>query len=1214
MVRSLLRNFFLPTRARSASGADAPATPSWINKKVTPVIQTLSRRACLHPIHTIVIVAVLASTTYIGLLEGSLFDSTKSDTLGKADWASLLEGSRQLRVGAETGWKWQNTDSDSPVPPNVDHLALLTFVFPDSLATSSPQTAPLAHTIPLPQNLSVTELPPTSNPLSAISQDTALAYSVPYNQAAEFLASAQELPNAITTPKDESARHGYEAEPIQEQKMWIMKAAKVSGKSDLKTWVSNAWGEFVDLIKNAETLDIIIVVLGYISMHLTFVSLFVSMRRMGSNFWLFTTTLFSSVFAFLFGLIVTTKMGVSLNMVLLSEGVPFLVVTIGFEKAIVLTKAVLTASLDTRRPQPKDSPRLGVSDQKSSLPTSIQSAVQVAIKEKGYEIVRDYAIEICILVAGAASGVQGGLQQFCFLAAWILVFDCILLFTFYTAVLSIKLEINRIKRHVALRQALEDDGINHRVAENVAESDEWPKADKAGNNETSIFGRKVRDSSVPKFKVLMVSGFVIINILNLCTLPFRGAKSNAEVPRVTGLSGQGFAGVMAPLPMDPFKVASNGLNSIFEMAKTGGKSTVVTILSPIKYELEYPSVHYGNMAKGPLETVLSEDHVYGMSGRVVDSLLKSLEDPILSKWIIFLLALSVILNGYLFNAARWSIKEPLQMPPHHPVHAAELDRAEKFNNAATIQPPRLPSLGSHSTSASVEKIAPLTPATTDDEDDGLTMRRRHDAVANVEPALRRTQAQMEQMLKEKRAPELTDKELVELSLQGKIAGYALEKTLGDTTRAVKIRRSIISRTAATAETTSLLERSLLPYEHYDFDRVLGACCENVVGYMPLPLGVAGPIVVDGQSFFIPMATTEGVLVASTSRGAKAINAGGGATTVLIGDGMTRGPCVAFESLARAGAAKVWLDSEAGQRTMTKAFNSTSRFARLQSIKTSLAGTYLYPRFKTTTGDAMGMNMISKGVEHALSVMATEAGFDDMEIISVSGNMCTDKKAAAINWIDGRGKSVVAEAIIPGDVVRKVLKSDVDELVELNTAKNLVGSALAGAMGGFNAHAANIVAAIFLATGQDPAQVVESANCITLMKNLRGDLQISVSMPSIEVGTLGGGTILEPQAAMLDLLGVRGSHPTNPGENARKLARIIAASVLAGELSLCSALRAGHLVKSHMAHNRSAPPTRSTTPAPSGTQTPVTAAISSMQDKAGLVLSPAATLRAAEVKR
>jgi len=664
--------------------------------------------------------------------------------------------------------------------------------------------------------------------------------------------------------------------------------------------------------------------------------------------------------------------------------------------------------------------------------------------------------------------------------------------------------------------------------------------------------------------------------------------------------------------MDPFKVASSGLDAISEMAKTQDKATLVTVLAPIKYELEYPSIHYAHSMpkhrKDSVDDFGSEFSEYGMGGRVVDNLLKSFEDPVLSKWIVLALTLSVVLNGYLFNAAKWSIKEPLQLPPHHAVDPVELEQAQTFNNSASTPILKLPSTDPNS-----RDNIPPTPATTDDEDEVLVMA---PPPANTKPQLRRSQQEMEKMLQAKRAPELNDAELIELSMQGKIPGYALERTLKDTTRAVKIRRAIISRTPATAETTSLLEGSLLPYEHYNYDRVLGACCENVIGYLPLPLGVAGPIVVDGQSFFLPMATTEGVLVASTSRGCKAINSGGGAVTVLTGDGMTRGPCIAFETLERAGAAKVWLDSEEGQKTMMKAFNSTSRFARLQSIKTALAGTNLYPRFKTTTGDAMGMNMISKGVEHALNVMSTECGFDDMEILSVSGNFCTDKKAAAVNWIDGRGKSVVAEAIIPGDVVRTVLKTSVDALVELNIAKNLVGSAMAGAMGGFNAHAANIVAAIFLATGQDPAQVVESSSCITLMKNLRGSLQISVSMPSIEVGTLGGGTILEPQSAMLDMLGVRGSHPTNPGDNARKLARIIAAGVLAGELSLCSALAAGHLVQSHMAHNRSAPATRSNTPAPSsGIQTPVTAAMTAMQDRARMsALSQAAVLRSAEGKK
>ena len=219
---------------------------------------------------------------------------------------------------------------------------------------------------------------------------------------------------------------------------------------------------------------------------------------------------------------------------------------------------------------------------------------------------------------------------------------------------------------------------------------------------------------------------------------------------------------------------------------------------------------------------------------------------------------------------------------------------------------------------------------------------------------------------------------------------------------------------------------------------------------------------------------------------------------------------------------------------------------------------------------MGMNMISKGVEKALEL--SMAVFPDMRVVALSGNFCTDKKPAAINWIEGRGKSVVAEAVIPGSVVQKVLKTSVAALVELNTSKNLIGSAMAGSIGGFNAHAANIVTAVFLACGQDPAQNVESSNCITLMQSVNHgqDLYLSCTMPSIEVGTVGGGTNLPAQKACLTMLNVQGPHPDHPGANAQRLARIVCATVMAGELSLCAALAAGHLVKSHMAHNRAGP--------------------------------------------
>ncbi|KAK6522861.1 3-hydroxy-3-methylglutaryl-coenzyme A (HMG-CoA) reductase isozyme, variant 2 [Arthrobotrys megalospora] len=866
---------------------------------------------------------------------------------------------------------------------------------------------------------------------------------------------------------------------------------------------------------------------GYLSMHSTFVSLFLSMRRLGSNFWLATTVLFSSGFAFFFACFTTHRLGVPINLILLSEGLPFLVVIVGFEKPIILTKAVLEASAAHRRK--------AIQNQDRNKATSIQTAVSDAVQEVGFSIVRDYVIEIAILALGAASSIQGGFRRFCFLALWILVFDCILLFTFYTAILSVKLEINRIKRHVALRKALEDDGVSRRVAESVARENEWPRViDKDGklisddelskDKTTTVFGRKVKDSNIKAFKVLTVTGFFLVNILNTVILPFRDHAAKAVVTPIT------------PSQLDALSIAKRGLESIAQSAAPG---TIVEVLHPIIFR---PIVHDESGLPFPASkqssNLFTEDAV---GSRVMQSLLKSLEDPILSKWVFIVLAMSIVLNGYLFNAARWSVKDS---------HVGEVEVAAP----AQAMPPPPPRVAIQVPEI-INTEAPVEKPTGDRSDIGVLV-----SILKSNPK------------------ELSDTEVLRLCQVGKLPIYALEKSLKDCSRAVAIRRKVVAGTKSTIANSQYLAESKLPQLHYDYDRVLGACCENVIGYLPLPVGVAGPLVIDGESYWIPMATTEGVLVASTHRGCKSINSGGGVTTVITGDGMTRGPCVSFASLARAGAAKLWLDSEEGQKIMKDAFNSTSRFARLQTVKCALAGTYLYIRFKTTTGDAMGMNMISKGVEHALNVMSNDAGFDDMEIISVSGNYCTDKKPAAINWIEGRGKSVVAEAIIPKETVEQTLKITVDALLELNISKNFIGSAMAGSVGGFNAHAANIVAAVFLATGQDPAQVVESANCITVMRKVNGNLQISVSMPSIEVGTIGGGTILEPQGAMLDLLGVRGPHPTTPGTNAQQLARIVAGAVLAGELSLCSALAAGHLVRSHMQHNRSAAPTRSSTPA------------------------------------
>jgi len=415
--------------------------------------------------------------------------------------------------------------------------------------------------------------------------------------------------------------------------------------------------------------------------------------------------------------------------------------------------------------------------------------------------------------------------------------------------------------------------------------------------------------------------------------------------------------------------------------------------------------------------------------------------------------------------------------------------------------------------------------------------------------------------------ELEDAQIVELVLAGKVLPHALEQILNDCSRAVEIRRQIIARQTKQYQGVDI-DIKTLPFADYDYKSVHGTCCENVIGYVPVPVGVAGPLLLDNKLIQIPMATTEGCLVASTSRGCKAISESGGATSVVIGDGITRGPVVKLPNIIRASELKKFIDSAEGFEKMREEFNSTSRFARLKEIKVAIAGKNVYMRFKASSGDAMGMNMASKGTEKCL--VALSKIFEDMDIISVSGNYCTDKKPSAINWIEGRGKSVICEAIIRGDIIERTLKTSVHALVELNISKNLMGSAMAGSIGGFNAHASNIVTAVFIATGQDPAQNVESSNCLTIMEAVNGgkDLHISVTMPSIEVGTIGGGTQLAAQSACLDLIGVKGSKEDKPGENAQQLAKTVAGAVLAGELSLMSALAAGQLTKSHMKLNRS----------------------------------------------
>lgn len=292
------------------------------------------------------------------------------------------------------------------------------------------------------------------------------------------------------------------------------------------------------------------------------------------------------------------------------------------------------------------------------------------------------------------------------------------------------------------------------------------------------------------------------------------------------------------------------------------------------------------------------------------------------------------------------------------------------------------------------------------------------------------------------AANLTDEEIINIVNAGgqHCPLHKIESVIDDPVRGVKLRRQIISERAK----LSAERLECLPYKHFDYKRVMNACCENVLGYVPIPVGYAGPLLLDGAKYFVPMATTEGALVASTNRGCKALSVRG-VTSYVEDVGMTRAPCVRFSSVTRAAEAKLWINDDLNYKRIKAEFDSTSRFGRLKECHIAMDGPQLYIRFVALTGDAMGMNMVSKGAEMALKCIKRE--FPDMQIISLSGNFCCDKKPAAINWIKGRGKRVVAECIVPAATLRGVLKTDAKTLVECNKLKNMGGSAMAGSIGG-----------------------------------------------------------------------------------------------------------------------------------------------------------------------
>lgn len=400
----------------------------------------------------------------------------------------------------------------------------------------------------------------------------------------------------------------------------------------------------------------------------------------------------------------------------------------------------------------------------------------------------------------------------------------------------------------------------------------------------------------------------------------------------------------------------------------------------------------------------------------------------------------------------------------------------------------------------------------------------------------------------------TGMEIEEALMRGEIALYKLDEALKSSVKATELRRKFLEKRLG--KDLSALKSDL------PFDQIVGRNCENTIGAVSIPVGVAGPLKVEGTyakgEFYIPLATTEGALVASVNRGCSTIKEAGGAAAAVISDAMTRAPVFETPSLRHSAALAEWVKRE--QQLLKRTFSETTKHGELVEVRPFVSGRYVFLRIEARTGDAMGMNMVTRASERVAAKIVEANPWASH--LAVSGNLCSDKKAAAVNWILGRGKTVTAEVTIPRRIVEEKLKTTPEAMQKVAMTKLYLGSARAGALGGYNAHAANIVAAIFLATGQDPAQVVESSSCITLVEAVEEGVYVSVTLPSLEVGTVGGGTWLPAQRAALDLVGVAGPGEP-PGMNALKFAEIVASTVLAGEVSLIAALAAHHLVKAHM---------------------------------------------------
>jgi hydroxymethylglutaryl-CoA reductase (NADPH) len=339
--------------------------------------------------------------------------------------------------------------------------------------------------------------------------------------------------------------------------------------------------------------------------------------------------------------------------------------------------------------------------------------------------------------------------------------------------------------------------------------------------------------------------------------------------------------------------------------------------------------------------------------------------------------------------------------------------------------------------------------------------------------------------------------------------------------------------------------------------------EDFIGVAQVPIGIAGPLLVNGEhargEFYVPLATTEGTLVASYNRGMKVVHRAGGATVTVLDDRMQRAPAFGFDSAREAAAFGDWVRASFGD--IKREAEATTHIGRLHDIEQFSASRYLFLRFDFTTGDAAGQNIASKATSRACAWI--RGHYPGIREFYLESNLATDKKSSQINVLATRGKRVSAEVTIPPDLVSDVMHTTPARMFRARQVSNL-GGLMAGVNNNGN-HSANGIAALFVATGQDIANVAESSAALVHAELLGdGSYYYSITIPALIVATCGGGTGLPTQRECLELLGCYGTGKV------LKFAEIAAAMALCGELSLGSAIVAEEWVNAHERLGRNRP--------------------------------------------